>query len=210
MSVDWILPSGPQKVFMPLSLMAASNRPTIIPNGEYMPVPLSVKIVRGRWVKWPSMRRSTPGKRSMNWARPPPSSSQLRGRSSNQLAACRSTVATVKPKSPQSTSTAPPQTAKSILSHYMVIQMGGAPECNINHCTAAAMHCTPCFVVQDGTRYIANKRAPQRQEEILLSLIRLRSISLDSTMAAVGRLVFAEGHFEYKKRHTEIDSVTVR
>ena len=48
------------------------------------------------------------------------------------------------------------------------------------------------------------------KETTVRSLIRLRSISLDGTVAAVGRLVFAEGHFEYKKRHTEIDSATVR
>ena len=72
------------------------------------------------------------------------------------------------------------------------------------------MRRTLCFIVRDGTRHIANEGAPQRQEEILLSLIRLRSISLDGTVAAMGCLVFAEGHFEYKKRHTEFSLATIR
>ena len=121
-------------------------------------------------------------------------------------------MAAAKPKLPQRTSAARSTFATSNLSQHTLVLMRGAPMPfnNLNRCTPATMRRTLCFFVRDGTGHIENEGAPQRQEEILLSLIRLRSISLDGTVAAMACLVFAEGHCEYKKHHTEFGFVTIR
>ena len=115
-------------------------------------------------------------------------------------------MAAAKPKHPQHTSAARSTFATSNVSKHVLVP----PFNNLNRCAPATMRRTSCFIVRDCTGHIANEGAPQRQEEILLSLIRLRSISLDGTVAAMGCLVFAEGHFEYKKHHTEFGLVTIR
>ena len=69
--------------------------------------------------------------------------------------------------------------AKSSLSKHPLFQTRSASKSfgNVNPWRLAAMHRTLRFIVRKRTSNIADEGTPQRQEEILLSLIRLRSIS---------------------------------